>query len=1544
MDADPLFQPEGTYRFALNANLEIHKGLLGNISSEESNIQCGVLPEDFLALGSHCLSDSSIILFGVDRNQTLSSILRYRPNSCEVETIMQSNDLNFKTAYGQIDCISRLIKGCEWILYFTDGNNVYRSININRLEAYVNDGFSTIPTNGLPHPNTDPANGWDIKKLNFFPEYSIPSFTNVEVIDSGGKQKVGVNEYCIRYLDDLLNPTPWMAFTRPVNIINEPSTSIYHLRQGAVNKESLTDGGVNETSKAVKLYIDNIDTTYKYFQIGVICSNASLGISSTAYILEEYEILNNSSIVFTHTGFSNQIYAQVAVEELVVPSANLNTVKHHAIINDRLILANTTEKTYDWTTFQKYASKIVTNWITKPKDRMTFDFDPCGDPCTDSTCYTNQDESYLTDTVKDPIYYFEDASFMRDEVEAFGIVYIMSNGQESPVFHIPGRAQNKASYSNAGTIIDLNNIDLITDGNTNPHYRNQPSGTDNWDTQLLTVVTSAPSSSEVLITDVKHLGFLTVSDDIGYGAGLVPRWRVFNTAVRTSYTTDWQTTFGANYGVMGYHENLNSYYPKIEICSENDYWGSDYWGNDLVNTPIRHHRLPDATLEPHYYNQNIASLGITFSNIQIPEAYADEIVGYKIVRAVKTNEDKTVIQKGLLYNAATYNVIDNVGQYKYISEPLPLHAPYLSGEPNMAFVPVGKSDLQDGTNIWSASSVDTEINMTNTDLQKYFCFTSPEHKFNNSSLGGSYVKYELKIDFELREYGDLSGGGDAHYNITQAFTNEPTSPDLPSDFNRKINASFNLEPNTVLPSGVGTENIPIEMSNTYHTIIIGELEDPMERLDSGGDADIDDTDVEDCPHRQGTYAWYVSIKQDKDVFSFLDKIEYVPMHNTVEEREYVDLYGGTIFIGDLHYKRNLAYGYLLAQFSGPPMGSFPATVRSVVGFCVESEINVQLRHSYLNDIYSYYYPRDFPLVGHKGWVPFLYLDDADTSFLFYNSLMTPILFDNDLRSHKSVEQFNYNKDYSKLNSDKKYFPLSFNYDHCCQCNNVHTNRLWYSEQSFSEDQIDMFRVIKANNYKDYFPEDGVITNLFVDKDNLYMSLENSLCLLPTKPYQLQTQEGNIQVGTGDFLNLPVKRLVTLDHSYIGSTDKWATKVTEFGTAIIDQKSSKIFLLSREGGVEELGSQSMYNWLSNNVSVSFLTQFRDLVGIDYPMYSNSVDQYGVGITTTYDPRYKRLIIHKKDFEFDDSEVSLTLANTGEVNPLNSVVWEPIQQCFGVVTGYDGSGYPTINRISFTSSYFKNKSWTLSYSFSIKAFASFHSYMPNLMFNDSSTFYSIINTFEYVNGVSELIFKHNYPSTYLYFYNYVFPHVVDFICNQQPNIEKYFNGLSYIGDTFKISATNNQEIFLKDSTYTNVVFYNKNQISLDHLIINKNYDPYFSPHNEQWIGPTGILVGKTDNYWRINSLRDYAIDRDLQLEPLFTSDYTVSQLSNYYNTNTGQGYMDKVVNPNAVSTTKNVYQRERFKHKWLGVRLMYYTEDIPAGITLSLNSINTNTSNR
>lgn len=233
---------------------------------------------------------------------------------------------------------------------------------------------------------------------------------------------------------------------------------------------------------------------------------------------------------------------------------------------------------------------------------------------------------------------------------------------------------------------------------------------------------------------------------------------------------------------------------------------------------------------------------------------------------------------------------------------------------------------------------------------------------------------------------------------------------------------------------------------------------------------------------------------------------------------------------------------------------------------------------------------------------------------------------------------------------------------------------------------DLYRVIKPNSYRDLPGSSGSITDLLVEKDKLYCRTPKGLWFLPTNPQRLTTNEDNIYVGTGDKLSIPPTRLASPEYGYGGSTYRWTKVSTEFGTVFIDDRSKKIFQLSDQLG--ELTSKGMSNFFQENLKLFLDDVMQESLGINYPIKSPIADQ-GIGFLITYDPQYRRIIVHKTDYEpvypiqqfFDEDRYES-----------NIIYYDANEQKFKVFADR------RVQEVDLTDTdYFRNRSFTISYSF-------------------------------------------------------------------------------------------------------------------------------------------------------------------------------------------------------------------------------------------------------
>ena len=200
-DTSLVSQPEGTTRFVLNGVNETTEGDLGFISIEESNRASYNLPTGFIPLGYLYVGNEEKLLFCCSSSgNSLIALLDKGDNlRILVDDTLQASKLGFKITT-QIEASYRLRRGCERTVYWIDPKP--RFLIIEKLEEFK-----------------DEFGDWSIPKFNLFKTLEkIPSFTDIEVLNSGGNTLPGSYNVSIRFLDENLNPTEFITSTEIIKI------------------------------------------------------------------------------------------------------------------------------------------------------------------------------------------------------------------------------------------------------------------------------------------------------------------------------------------------------------------------------------------------------------------------------------------------------------------------------------------------------------------------------------------------------------------------------------------------------------------------------------------------------------------------------------------------------------------------------------------------------------------------------------------------------------------------------------------------------------------------------------------------------------------------------------------------------------------------------------------------------------------------------------------------------------------------------------------------------------------------------------------------------------------------------------------------------------------------------------------------------------------------------------------------------------------------------------------------------------------------------
>jgi hypothetical protein len=1378
-DLHPKFQEEGTYRFALNAVLETKNGEIPSISNEESNNVCATsFPSGKKVIGHALTETDDVIVFLYDRNGN-HEIGKYSGTTCKYETLVIGNCLNFSQNH-PINAIYRVRNGCDGHVYFTDNYNDYRVINISDLDQYLGDGLIC-------------------PKLEFSRDYSIPTIDFNSIQDnSGGNLQVGVYYFAVRFLDKYNNATNWTITTRPVVIGNgnygylDDPTKAAMYTGGSNIKES--DYYVKPQTKSILLDIVSSGNLFDYYQVAVIKRTTDEGNVSSVDVLQP-KPWTSFSETFEYTGNDNDVIYQSSLDDILNDKVKIKKVGAHAFDNNRLFLGNTSGDYRDYSKYQRYASKVKTEFY-KP----LYGF------------YEAEDAQN-----KEGVYYFDEGSFMEDEVYALGIVYVFQDGTESPVFHIPGRPVNPV-ITGSNPLIGTNGVTLDA----------AP-----WDTGTVTM----------------------------YGDNVVgqPRWKQISTAAADPYAG-----FSFIKGLMGYHETEN-YYPYVETCDNHvdGYWGRDYLNNliDPFNTKIRHHRMPGSEIRDDFGNVPNFKTGVRFSNITYPQG--ENIVGHYFVYGDRTFE-RTVLAKGVF---VPLEILSDLDKYAFSVAPLTENGNHNGGS-------LGAIDF-----FWPTTNVGIRSNM--------FAFISSETLYKSKRFEGSYVKFE-KI------YLDKNWDG----NISSVYTNSTESKVFDTKENyvaavnsrrhyryfRKYETPISSNINHTIENNLfidktyqgAVEGNSVYENITEKTFVNNSVSMPIHlfKLTSG-------TEVMGPTGDWRNKAFYGSVRVIKDVFSNLFTIQYKRISNKID-------FSANSSVVNTHMGGDTSVGRLSFLESSFTQKGIPSSSQ-------HTDVDVYTVFFSFPTQDTYFNP-DFRSSSLDQKKDFFKYPNADTPSKNLDSLMDYLLRKLHSPADKEVmilpETYHYNDSFSYLDSFEIKYPVPFSYKFCNLCIEDHPYRLWYSQKDDNTSLEDKSRIILPNNYTDELGgTSGPITDLFVSFNKLYATTPKSVFYIPTRPQSIESNVNSIYIGTGEVLGVPPQELKNSVHGF-GGQEHWSSRlVTEHGAFYMDSFSGTPMLLS--DSVNDLSLSGLRNFFQENGEFEFPKEFKQLTNQEFP-YISHASSNGFGYKSVYDPRYKRLILTKRDFKFKAPWQSkfiyfpTSVDNPALVSVPNDRLW------FNGHSFYYKNKVGTNAKISFEDGFFfENKSFTLSYSFLSKHWVSFHSYLPTYTFSNSNSFFSQQET--------SSIYKHG-GHTYLTFFDIKYPHIIDVILSKSvPNIKTASN-VNLFAYTSGVDA--NLNTFTSDVPYSAAIFYNSSQSS--------GAQPLIVPGNFVMDISNGFALTKiTDREWRINNIRDITISNNL---PIWASDWGSIGSSPF-------SYIDKVPNPANIDYAKSFFTSKRLKDYYLGGRFIF-----------------------
>ena len=553
MDSSVNQVEKGKLTYALNASLENFDSNSVNYQNEQGNELCLSFPTNYHLIGEHFIPEQNKHIFFLVNPETGGSQIGYMDNNdCVYHVYIDATCLAFNIQY-PIHKVVHKITNCTTEIYWTDGLNPRRYLDLNNIPYILTPG-----TESLCDPTyTDQV---DCNQLKLQPNFSIPDLTVTDVVN-GGDLRAGTYQFAIQYAN-----ASGVAYTSFYSVTNPTPIS---------NPQLTTSSFDYVVGNSIVLTIDNIDLSgyFSYYNLAVI---KTINDITSVELVGTYNISTETNTI-TYTGQSTGV---IALGEIFEKYPYYDIAQDLTTVRDILVWDNLTS--IDRTNYQSIASQITLQWQTYKI--------PAGENYADPLNATNL------------------RGYLRDEVYAFEIVFLLKNGKQTDGFHIPGRTKN------------FNEFNYPDVPNTNPDF-------------------------------------------IGTGTS-APYWKIYNTAsvIGDAVGPSIGNATPYKYGDFAYWESTELYPCNTEV------WGDlantpirHHKFPDVLVSPIFESPNPDynnlvmqdVAVFPIGVNINVQQVNQLIVQSNLTADQKADIVGFKIVRGNRST-NKSIMGKGILRNVGQY--------------------------------------------------------------------------------------------------------------------------------------------------------------------------------------------------------------------------------------------------------------------------------------------------------------------------------------------------------------------------------------------------------------------------------------------------------------------------------------------------------------------------------------------------------------------------------------------------------------------------------------------------------------------------------------------------------------------------------------------------------------------------------------------------------------------------------------------------------------------------------------------------------------------------
>lgn len=476
------------------------------------------------------------------------------------------------------------------------------------------------------------------------------------------------------------------------------------------------------------------------------------------------------------------------------------------------------------------------------------------------------------------------------------------------------------------------------------------------------------------------------------------------------------------------------------------------------------------------------------------------------------------------------------------------------------------------------------------------------------------------------------------------------------------------------------------------------------------------------------------------------------------------------------------------------------------------------------------------------------------------------------------EQFTYDNTYSKQLIETAALGQRSDFDPLVEesCYTYLRNRIIYSLPASKSQRADNWLTYLSEDKYDFqMAQFGRITAMvaldnqqigfFFDKAAPYTTIGRD-------ELQLDGSGKTITLGDGGLFARDPRPLLYTDYAYANCQSQNAFVNTQFGLFYPSQRQGRLFLL-RGNQLDDITRSGLDYWFNNNLPSKLLE--------DFPNFKNTDNAVvGTSLLSAFDNNDERYYLSKRDYKVRDDWKG-------------KVIYNEDKNKF-----YTGSLEVKLS----DSSIFEDCSWTISYDPKQQVFISWHDWHPDFTIQGENHFMTVKNN---------AIWKHNdrYDS-FCNFYGKDYPFQFEFVTTTGQNVE-VLRSIEYQLDVGKYYYNGSVFHQILDENFDNLVISNNEQISGNLLLTLQNKKDMTQLFRYPQIDSVNelirVLYNKEEQKYRVNQFWDIVKDR---------GEFTKKNFPMWvYDAN---GYT-RSINPVAVNYEKVQQFRKKFRSNWHKVLL-------------------------